>query len=950
MKFFFNFLVLIFCCFFCKLSVAQISFSDKTFLLSNENHHSGVAMSIIDMNGDGLDDIVRLDQGTFLNIELQTLPNQKFIGIDGLETGNRPQWAMCAADVDNDGVNEILTGGTNDDVVIVKVDIDNNEFSLIPLPKTFNIFLQGTNFADINNDSYVDIFGCHDNGESRIWGNDGDGNFVTQDDWIDMSINGNSGEPASGNYGSTWLDIDNDGDIDLYIAKCRQNVNNVNDKRRINQLYINDGNGNFTEEANSRGLAIGWQSWTADFQDINNDGWLDCFITNHDHEAQMLLNDGTGNFTELMNTGISVTGFPIQGLMRDFDNDGWVDVVTSGSEGQMFRNNGDLTFSEISNMFDDDDLESLALGDLNGDGYLDIYGGYAQIFNNPGPISDKLWINQGGTNNYFAVLLEGRQSNRNGIGARVEIYGDWGMQVREVRSGESYGISNSSTSYFGLGESESIDSLIVRWPSGLVQTGYDLSKNTKLKIIEGECIGISPSITITGPLVFCLGDSVTFVASEGYDSYLWSDGSDSTNITVSNSGVYSVEIIDSFGCLGFSESFQVIVDPVLNPEIVSNGSTELCEGEIVILEVKNIAIDENLIFWSNGDVGYSSSVETSGNYNVIAKGVCSDFESNVIQIKVFENPDAPEAMGDSIKIGEIAILNGEGGQLVWFDMEDSQTSIGFGESIEIEGLTVNSSFFVEDRNGSGFISKIGMEDHEGTLYSQNLDASDAIIFDVFEPFTLDSIKVYTDIPGRREIVVYDKFFFEIAAKTIDIPEGESTLYLGFEIPTGINYRIQTEVFQNYETTGFFGPRLQRSSQNINFPYTIENVVSLKGAEFGQEFYYYFYDWDISSGVFCPSERTEVDVIVDELISTYDFETESIKVYPNPSNGKFTIEYLGDISGQLEYSIVDLSGKILFKNRIRNNKKVSLDLDLSPGIYILQYLNVTNISRSKIVIE
>jgi hypothetical protein len=94
------------------------------------------------------------------------------------------------------------------------------------------------------------VFACHDDAAGRIWGNDGSGALQESNNWIDLAT-----VPASdnsGNYGSVWSDIDNDGDLDLYIAKCRQGVNDPSDPRRINALYINDGAGNYTEAAAAR--------------------------------------------------------------------------------------------------------------------------------------------------------------------------------------------------------------------------------------------------------------------------------------------------------------------------------------------------------------------------------------------------------------------------------------------------------------------------------------------------------------------------------------------------------------------------------------------------------------------------------------------------------------------------------------------------------------------------
>jgi hypothetical protein len=87
---------------------AQISFSNQTSLLSPVNHYSGVAIAILDMNGDGLDDIARLSQGTDLNIQFQTSPGQAF-NSDGMNPlPGDDTWGMCAADVNNDGLGDVL--------------------------------------------------------------------------------------------------------------------------------------------------------------------------------------------------------------------------------------------------------------------------------------------------------------------------------------------------------------------------------------------------------------------------------------------------------------------------------------------------------------------------------------------------------------------------------------------------------------------------------------------------------------------------------------------------------------------------------------------------------------------------------------------------------------------------------------------------------------------------
>ncbi|MEO6037755.1 MAG: VCBS repeat-containing protein, partial [Saprospiraceae bacterium] len=304
---------------------AQTHFTNQTRLLSPAKHYSGVAIAILDMDGDGRDDIARMDGGNLVSVEHQAGPNQPFIHLEvGPVTGGS-QWGMCAADVDNNGMGDILAGGYYDGVKILRANADGTEFTTDEYD-TPSTFVQGVNFADINNDGWVDAFICHDDAEARIYGNNGDGTFTYQPDWIDFSTVPVSDN--SGNYGSVWSDVDNDGDLDLYIAHCRQGVNDPTDPRRINQLFWNNGDGTYTQDITDLAhLRIGAQSWTADFGDIDNDGDFDCFVTNHDVSSQILENDGAGHFTDITAaTGMlnQITGLPIEGVFRDFDNDGFV--------------------------------------------------------------------------------------------------------------------------------------------------------------------------------------------------------------------------------------------------------------------------------------------------------------------------------------------------------------------------------------------------------------------------------------------------------------------------------------------------------------------------------------------------------------------------------------------------------------------------------------------------
>ncbi|MFN0014819.1 MAG: FG-GAP repeat domain-containing protein, partial [Saprospiraceae bacterium] len=379
---------LVFAC--CTGLFSQIHFTNQTHLLATQKHQSGVAIGVLDMNGDGLDDIVRMDRGRQLAIELQAAPGTTFEKMPIGSVSNQSQWGLCAGDLNNDGHADILTGGDYDGIKVAMSNGASYSIGDLTAPGTF---VQGVNFADINNDGWLDAFVCHDDGPSRVFINDGtgQGTLVYAPTVINFATQPPSDE--SGNYGSVWCDVDNDGDLDLYIAKCRQGVTDPDDGRRINQLFLNNGNGTFEQDlADSSGLRIGAQSWTADFGDVDNDGDFDCFITNHDQSSQLLENDGAGHFTDITHSaGLFdvITALPIQGVFRDFDNDGFQDILVSGTAHYLFRNNGNKTFSEVA-ILDNNEMESFAIGDLNHDGFQDIYAGYAEIYTDPSTIPDAL--------------------------------------------------------------------------------------------------------------------------------------------------------------------------------------------------------------------------------------------------------------------------------------------------------------------------------------------------------------------------------------------------------------------------------------------------------------------------------------------------------------------------------------------------------------------------------
>ncbi len=433
--------------------LGQVSFTPE-FIDTNRSDRA-----VVDMNGDFLDDVVSVAMssvqvfyqnadGTFEEEIIFTSP-----------ADNMPSWSLAAADYDGNGYTDLLYGGGNG-VTIMRANNAGDGFQEISFPQY--VFSQRSNFIDINNDGHLDAFVCHDVEPNVYYINDGEGNLTY--------YQGGIGDyPSGGHYGSVWIDYDNDGDLDMFNAKCGGEP-----ARREDELHQNDGFGNFTEVADAAGLLDPMQTWSSAWGDYDNDGDLDVFVGNStDPFAHKLMtNNADGTFSDISATSgvqdLEATG--IENCTYDFNNDGFLDIASNGN---IFLNNGDMTFTLYNNVLPSNNG---SFGDLNNDGFVDSFTG------------STLHINDANDNNYLTINTVGVESNRNGIGARITVTSQLGNQIREVRSGEGFRYMSTLNTHFGLGQDTEITTITVQWPSGIVDTLEDVAVNQTLVIVEGSTI------------------------------------------------------------------------------------------------------------------------------------------------------------------------------------------------------------------------------------------------------------------------------------------------------------------------------------------------------------------------------------------------------------------------------------------------------------------------------
>lgn len=340
-------------------------------------------------------------------------------------------------------------------------------------------------WVDFDNDGNLDLFVA--NGATSfpqrnfLYQSTGAGTFtkITEGDIVNDVANFST---------SSWADYDNDGDSDLFVAQ---------DANKKNFLYTNNGDGTFTKITEGDIVNDLRDSRSASWGDYDNDGDLDLFLAEQNfpnsQNNSLYQNDGDGTFTKISEGSIVTDGGASNGSSwGDFDNDGDLDLfVANFGANFLYAGNGDGTFTRIAT----GEIVSGGLpgsvgggvsvgsswSDFDNDGDLDLFVG------NVGGINF-LFSNHGNSNSWINIKCVGNASNTAAIGTRVEIKATInGVSVRQTReiSGQTgNGSQNSLRVHFGLGDAVIIDSLSFKWPSGNVDSYANVSANDFYEAVE----------------------------------------------------------------------------------------------------------------------------------------------------------------------------------------------------------------------------------------------------------------------------------------------------------------------------------------------------------------------------------------------------------------------------------------------------------------------------------
>jgi len=495
-------------------------------------------VALLDYDGDGLLDVYLTDS---LTVDTAKDPKAarsalyrnrgqwRFEDVTDKAGVGHPGWAMgvCTADVDGDGRQDIYVTGLGRNYLYR----NNGDGTFTDVAGAAGVtgggWAAGCGFADYDRDGRLDLFvsryvkidlanlpefgkgktctyrgiavQCGPRGlpgeTDLLFHNEGDGRFT------EVSAKAGVHDPREHfGMGIAWVDFDEDGWLDLYVA---------NDSGP-NYLYLNQKDGTFKEvgfpmavavsedggEQGSMGVAVG---------DYDNSGRFSVFVTNFAEEYNALYhNDGT-HFTDVsFRSKTAASSLPYVGwgtAFFDYDNDGWLDLVAvnghvypqldksrSGAAAGyrqrklLYHNRGDGTFDEVAAQFGPVLMEErasrgLAVGDLDNDGRLDLVindlDGSPQVLRNEGT----------GAGGWLTVKLKGKGTNTDALGAVVKVKAGPLAMRRVVLSGTSYLSQDDMRAHFGLGKAAQADSLEVRWPDGTTTRLENVKAN---RIVEIE--------------------------------------------------------------------------------------------------------------------------------------------------------------------------------------------------------------------------------------------------------------------------------------------------------------------------------------------------------------------------------------------------------------------------------------------------------------------------------
>lgn len=478
-------------CFSICLSAQGLQFEPLTIPHLTTKSSDSRSANFVDLNGDGWDDIFISNSagsgGLSNNFLYINKKNGNFERIfDDPIVGSMARFVSASfADADNDGDLDayVVSWGSNNKNYFYRNNGDASfSYESDNVSGSITNFSESVAWIDANRDNKLDIYftNSYIDLKNAYYENSGDGVYDSNNsiEFTDELLSTRSVD---------WVDYDNDGDMDLFLT---------NEGNSRNSLFRNDGIDQFTKVTGLNIVKELRNSTGSSWGDIDNDGDMDLFVANYANlgqKNQLYRNMGDDFQEESAFSAIDVKSSSFGSTFGDLDNDGDLDLIVCNSylgsvtKNYVYINDGTGSFtkdteSALANF--STQSYGVALGDLDNDGWLDVLLTNNRNGNEP----NSLFKNVGQGNNWVKFNCKGVVSNTSAIGTIVKLKstmnGAATSQTRYITSSSGTCGQNSYAVHFGLADSEIVDEVIIQWPSGNIDVYSDLPINTIYDMVE----------------------------------------------------------------------------------------------------------------------------------------------------------------------------------------------------------------------------------------------------------------------------------------------------------------------------------------------------------------------------------------------------------------------------------------------------------------------------------
>ncbi|MBT3648198.1 MAG: PKD domain-containing protein [Flavobacteriales bacterium] len=391
-------------------------------------------------------------------------------------------------------------------------------------------------------------------------------------------------------------------------------------------------------------------------------------------------------------------------------------------------------------------------------------------------------------------------------------------------------------------------------------------------------------------------------------------------------------------------------DPTDAPDVDFLASTEsTCTGVVSFSDLSINGVSS--WYWDFGDGSFDTiqhpthTYAVNGTYTVqltATNTVGSDSLTKTAYIDV-ARPDAPTGADDDICPGEFGTLIASStGLNRWFDSPVNGNLVHVGDTFVTPVVQSSMAWYVESVEQNSALS-VGADDNQigsGAYFNSNQH----LIFDAYTAFILSEVTVYATGAGDRTIELRNAQGAVLESKTINIPNGEQTITLDFDVEPGTD--LQLGIAQSSVINLF------RNDGGTNYPYELANVLSITKSSAGTNpvgYYYFFYDWQVQE--LCVSARTGIAASTGICTGVDELAGVSFELFPNPASSSVTIQMASEVAAD-DVNLFDVSGQLVksFGSKENTNQFELNVKDVSAGVYFVQIETKGGKSTKQLIIQ